>query len=94
MNHGDFAIRLIRLNRFQIGIGEACVLFSIGDGTTKFEIAEKTGLEPDGARSVIGALRRKGACRTVYDEEGNARYVLTDDGKRIVSETINGKKKP
>jgi len=88
MTQIEFASALIRLTRFQIGIGEASVLFSIGEGTNKFDIAKKTGLEPEGARSVIGKLRTKGACRTVYDEDGNARYVLTDDGKRIISETI------
>ena len=89
MNHTEFTSALIRLSRHQIGIGEACTLFSIGDGSSKFEIAEKVGLDPNTVKSSAGACRRKGYCRTVYDEQGNAKYFLTEDGKQIIRETLD-----
>ena len=89
MNHIEFTSALARLNRHQIGIGEACILFSIGDGAGRFEIAEKVGLDPNTAKSRAGSIRRKGYCRTVYDEQGNAKYLLTNEGKQILRETLN-----
>jgi len=89
MDHTKFTSALARLNRHQIGISEACILFSIGDGASKLEIAEKVGLDANTAKSRAGSIRRKGYCRTVYDEQGNAKYLLTNEGKQIISETLS-----
>lgn len=89
MNHVDFAIRLIRLDRHDVGLREACTLFTLGGGSTMEQIGKALGVPPIVAKSRMYVLRAKGLAEDVVRNDRPTRYRPTAKGARIIRETLN-----
>ncbi len=91
MTQIEFASALIRLNKNRIGITEACVLFSIGEGATNYQISKATSTDRSTTKARVGVLKRKGLVRQVYDENGQSKYKPTPLGEKLVWQTLKQK---
>lgn len=87
-----FARALIRLSRFKVGIKEACVLFSIGDGATAAQIAKANSVHPNNAKGRIGIVKAKKLVTSKYQPDGCVTYILTELGQSIIDEVLKQKK--
>lgn len=89
MNHVDFAIRLIRLDRHDIGLREACTLFALGGGSTMEQIGSAIGTMPIVTKSRIYVLKAKGLVEASGRKDRPTRYRPTANGAKIIKETLN-----
>lgn len=88
MNHVEFAVGLIRLDRHKIGLCEAATLFSLGGGSSREQIAKALGVLPIIAKSRIRVLKNKGLVEDVLRKDRPTRYRPTLKGAKIIKETL------